>query len=127
MYDLLEEKKPRPLVAKATTNANISSDTSFFKTTCSFLHRIAARLKIIPYTDMVKWIIDMVDVLDKEFKNSRQEFMGSFSPDNLRLMYNLPKPQNLYNKQFLEKFAKENEDLADITCNWIEKKADQKG
>jgi len=41
--------------------------------------------------------------------------MGSFSPDNLRLMYNLPEPHKLYNKEFLEKFGKENEDLADVT------------
>lgn len=50
------------LVIKATTDGLVSSDASFFETTCSFLHRIAARPKIIPYTDMVKWIIDQVDV-----------------------------------------------------------------
>jgi len=65
MYDLLEEEKPRCLVKKATTNVNISSDASFFTTTCSFLHRITARPKIIPYTDMVQWIIDMVDVSNR--------------------------------------------------------------
>ena len=83
MYYLLEEEKPRPLVAKDTTNAHASSDASYLETSCSFLHCIATRLKIIPYTDMVKWIIDQVDVSDKEFKNSKQEVMGYYSPDNL--------------------------------------------
>ena len=115
MYDLLEEEQPRPLVKKATADGHASSDASIFKTACSFLHCIDARPKIIPYTDMVKWIIDHVDVSDREFKNSRQEVMGSFSPDNLQLMYNLPEPQAFYNKQFLEKFAKENEDPTDVT------------
>ena len=69
---------------------------------------------------MIKWIIDMVDVSDREFKNQRQEVMGSFSVDSLRLMYHLPKPQKLYNKQFLEKFSKENEDSTDVTQAWIE-------
>lgn len=41
--------------------------------------------------------------------------MGSFTLDNLRLMYHLPEPQVIYNKQFIEKFAKENEDPADYT------------
>ena len=30
MYDLLEEEKPRPLVAKATTDGHVFSRASFF-------------------------------------------------------------------------------------------------
>lgn len=59
---------------------------------------IAAQEKIIPYTDMVKWIIDVVGISDREFKNHRQEVMGSFSVDNLRLMYQLPESQKIYKK-----------------------------
>jgi len=33
-------------------------------------------------------------------------------------MYHLPKPKASYNKQFVEKFAKENEDLAKCTKHW---------
>lgn len=98
MYNLLEEKQPRPLVTKAMIDAQESSDTSNFETACSFLHRIVARPKIIPYTDMVKWIIDEVDISDNTFKNKRQHVMGYFSLDNLQLMYQLPEPQKLYNK-----------------------------
>ena len=71
MYYLLEEEKPRPLLAKATFDAHVSSNASYFEIACSFLHRIAARPKIITYTYMVKWIIDMVDVSDREFNNNR--------------------------------------------------------
>lgn len=60
MYDLLEEEKPRPLVTKSTADAQESSDASYFETSRSFLHRIATRPNIIPYTDMVKWVIDDV-------------------------------------------------------------------
>lgn len=35
-------------------------------------------------------------------------------------MYDLLESQNLYNKQFLEKFAKENEDPADVMWTWRE-------
>ena len=44
--------------------------------------------------------------------------MGSLSPDNLQLMYHLPKPQTIYNKQFLENFSKENEDPTDFMRTW---------
>ncbi len=100
MYNLLEELKPEPLETKATTDAQESLDTSYFEATCSFLHRIATRPKILPCKDMVKWVIDDVDVSDRNFKNSRHEVMGSFAPDHLHQMYQLPDPQNLYNKDF---------------------------
>jgi len=83
MYNLLEEEKPMPLVTKAMEDAEESSDTSYFETSCSFMQRIVARPKIIPYLDMVKWIIDEVDIIDKTFKNHRQEVMGSFSAYSL--------------------------------------------
>jgi len=62
MYNILEEEKPKPLVTKATVDAQESSNASYFEATCSFLHRIAAIPKIFPYTDMVKWVINDVDV-----------------------------------------------------------------
>jgi len=43
MYNLLEGEKPRPLVIKATVDAQGSSDASYFEATCSFLHRIVVR------------------------------------------------------------------------------------
>ena len=38
MYNLLEEEQPKPLVTKATDDAQESFDASYFETTCSFLH-----------------------------------------------------------------------------------------
>lgn len=115
MYNIVEEEKPRILEMKVTVDGRDSSDASMFETTCSFLHHIVACPKIIPYIDMVKWAIDEADISDKEFRTKRQEVMGSFTPDNLQLMYHLPEPQVIYNKQFAEKFSKENEDPADCT------------
>lgn len=85
---------------------------------CSFFHCIATRPKIIPYIDMVKWIINEADISDREFKTRSQGIMGSLTPDNLRLIYHLPEPQVIYNKQFVEMFAKENDDPADCTRVW---------
>jgi len=118
MYNLLEEEKPRPLVKNATSAAHESSDASYFEIECSFLHRTATRPKIIPYKDMVKWVIDEVDISNKTFKNKTKKIMWSFSLDNLQLMYQLPEPHNLYKKVFLEHFSNENEDLLDFTWTW---------
>lgn len=69
-----------------------SSEPSYFKVTCSFLYRIAARPKDLPYTNMVKWLIDNLNIIDRMFKNSKQENMGSFTLEDLRIMYHFPMP-----------------------------------
>lgn len=51
-----------------TIDGHSSSNGSLTELACSFLHRIAARPKILPYTDMVKWIIDNADISNREFK-----------------------------------------------------------
>lgn len=62
MYDLSKEEKPKPVVEKDATIVHVSSDASYFEISCKFLHYIATWPKIIPYTYIVKWIIDVVDV-----------------------------------------------------------------
>jgi len=58
MYSLLEEENPRVMEVTATVGSRVSSKASITEIACSFLHRILARPKILPYTDMVKWILD---------------------------------------------------------------------
>ena len=93
MYQLLEEEQLRIMEVLVAADGRGSSDASLTKLACSFIHCIAARPKILPYTNMVKWIIDDLDIFDKEFKTTSQEVMGSFTPNNLRRMYHLPEPQ----------------------------------
>ena len=70
MYNILEEEQPRILEMKVTVDGCDSLDASMFETTCSFLHRIVAHSKIIPYTDMLKWVIDEADISNREFKTN---------------------------------------------------------
>ena len=58
MYRLLEEEKPRIMKVTAVAGAPCSSELTLEDLACSFLHRIATRPKILPYTDMIKWILD---------------------------------------------------------------------
>lgn len=62
MYSLLEEENPRVMEVTVTTNARRSSEASLTELACSFLHYIAARSKILPYTDMIKWVLDNADI-----------------------------------------------------------------
>lgn len=65
MYDILEEEQQRIPETKFVVDGHDYSNASMFETTCSFCHRIVARPKIIPYADMVKWVIDEVGVSNR--------------------------------------------------------------
>ena len=65
MYNLLEEENPIVMEVATTAGSNSSSEASITELACSFLHQIAARPKILPYTDMVKWILDNVDIRNR--------------------------------------------------------------
>lgn len=108
MYNILEEENPRVMEVTATAGSHSSFVASITELACSFLHRIAARPKIIPYTNMVIWILDNIDIRNRQFKTQGQGLIGSFVAQDLKLMYHLPQPHATYNKQFMEKFAKEN-------------------
>ena len=68
MYNLLEEENPRVMEVEATTVSHSSSEEFITELACSFLHRRVARPKIIPYTDMIKWILDNADIRKRQFK-----------------------------------------------------------
>ena len=48
MHSLLEEENPRVMEVTATADSCGSSEASITELACSFLHRIAARPKILP-------------------------------------------------------------------------------
>ena len=66
MYNLFEEEIPGVVAAKqATIDAPSASEATFFDVRNSFLHRISARPKILLYEDMIKWMIDNVNIEDR--------------------------------------------------------------
>ena len=68
MFNFLEEENPRVMDVAATIGSSNSSEASLTELACSFLHRVAARPRIIPYTDMVKWVLDSTNITDRQFK-----------------------------------------------------------
>ena len=115
MYTLLEEENPKVMKVTAVAGSQCSSKASLEELACSFLHRIAARPKILPYTDMIKWILDSTEMKNRQFKIQGQGLIGSFAAQDLKLMYHLPEPQATYNTQFIEKFVAENLNLSETT------------
>lgn len=101
MYSLLEEEDPNVMEVTATAGSHGSFEASITDLARSFLNRIVARPKILLYTDMVKWILDNVDITNQQFKTQGQGLIGSFTPQDLKFMYHLPEPQVTYNKQFI--------------------------
>lgn len=94
---------------EAITGSTNKSEASLKDLADSFLHRIAAREKILPYIDVVRWVVEQILVSNRTFCTVDRRIFGSFQPDDLRKMYHFPEPKKKYNKAFLEKLVEENE------------------
>ena len=70
---------------------------------------------------MIKWILDNVEMNNRQFKVQGHGLIGSFTAQDLQLMYHLSEPQATYNAQFVKKFAAENPSLAETTKYWSRK------
>ena len=113
MYSLLEDENLVVIKVVATAGSKNTSEATLRDLACSCLHRIAARPRILPYTDMVKWVLDSTDISDRQFRTPSEELIGSFTTEDLRLMYKLPEPRVTYNKQFMEYFSREHANLVE--------------
>jgi hypothetical protein len=118
IYNRLEDERPKITVTRATTDSTKPSGLQFKDASCSFLHRIGARAKILPYTDMIRWVVENLIIEDRQFKNSRMELMGSFRAEDLKKMYHIPDPQDIYDKTFVANFAKKNPDPFKMIQGW---------
>ena len=69
IYQLFEKEKLQVILdRKYVADDNLFNDSeSWTDTTNYFLDRIASRPKMIPYTDLVKWVLENVDIRDRKF------------------------------------------------------------
>ena len=117
-YNLVEAKEPQETSVEAIAGSNRKSKATLKDLADSYLHRIAAREQIIPYTDVVRWAIEEIPITDRTFCTVDGRIFGSFQPNDFRQMYHLPEPENKYNKAFLEKFLDENENESAPIREW---------
>lgn len=80
IYNLIEADEPEELSKEATADSTNKSKGTLKEFTCSYLHRIAVRAKILPYTSVVRWVVEKVPVSDITFCTSDGRIFGSFQP-----------------------------------------------
>ena len=67
IYNLIEVEEPEEVSEEATADSTNKSEASLKDLADSYLHKIAAREKILPYTDVVKWVVEQIPVSNRTF------------------------------------------------------------
>jgi len=108
MYKLFEDEGPWVTQSTmATDDSTLVSNTNFNNVENSFLHKIVVRLRLLPYTDLVQWVIDNLSIVDRRIIKKKKIVIKSFSSEDLWKMYHHPEPQCKYEKEYIEAFLKE--------------------
>jgi len=110
IYNKLEDEHPKVIITRKTTDLIRPSRLQFKDVSYSFLHRIGVRAKIIPYTNMIRWVAQNLTIEDMQFKNLRMELMDSFRVEDLKKMCHIPDLEDVYDKTYVANFAKKNEE-----------------
>ena len=66
------------------------SEITYSDVANSFLHRIGTRQSIFPYMDMIRWVIDHMNIAARNFMTHRQMVIDYFTAKYLSAMYHLP-------------------------------------
>jgi hypothetical protein len=71
----------------------------------SGMHRVAARPRLLPYYDMVRWALDHVNIPTRTIMNEHRVTIETFRLEHLQTMYKLPTTSDhTYGTEFLEEF-----------------------
>lgn len=108
IYNLLEAEDPEELKEEAIADSTSKSENTLKELAYLYLHRIATHAKVLPYNDLVKWVIERINITDKTFFTSDGRMFGSFRAEDIKSMYHFPELEKLYNEEFLDSFTKEN-------------------
>jgi hypothetical protein len=89
------------------------------------MHKVAARPRLLPYYDMIRWALDHVDIPTRTIISEQKVIVGTFRPENLQTMYKLPPTSDFtYNAEFLEGFKQKEceqyaKSLSDLIKDWV--------
>ena len=48
--------------------------------------------------DMIRWVVENLTIEYRKFRNSRMELMGSFRSEDIKKMYHIGDPHDIYDK-----------------------------
>jgi hypothetical protein len=69
------------------------------------MQKRVVRPQLLPYCDMIRWVLDHVDIATRTIISKQKVTIGTFRPKNLRAMYKLSPMLNLtHNDEFIEYF-----------------------
>jgi hypothetical protein len=60
----------------------------------SRMHLIAARPRLLPYFDMIRWALDHIDLPSRTIVNDRRDIIGTLGPNTSRLCTSSQRPLN---------------------------------
>lgn len=78
IYNLIEAEDLEELSEETTADSTNKSEGTLKELACSYLLKIVVRAKILPYTDMVKWVVEKILVSDRTFCTTDGRIFGSF-------------------------------------------------
>jgi len=132
MYHLSEDEEPRVKERVAIAEDSFSvSDTTYSDLENSFLHKISVWSNIPPYMDMIRWFVDHLNIVERNFMMKRNTIIDSFTRKYLTQMYQFSVARKKYDKDFIEKLMNENQDQSEVIKGWrrdsIKHKQEDKG
>jgi hypothetical protein len=73
----------------------------------SELHKIAAQLRIMPYNNMIGWVLEKANIQTRSILNSQGVVIDSLRLEHIQLMYKLPSTSKyIYNAEFVLEFQR---------------------
>jgi hypothetical protein len=91
----------------------------------SRMHKVAARPRLLPYYDMVRWALDHVDIPTRTIMNEQKVTIGTFRPEHLQAMYKLPTTSDYtYGAEFLDEFKEKeciqyDKTMSSLIRDWV--------
>jgi hypothetical protein len=91
----------------------------------SGMHRVAARPRLLPYYDMIRWALDHVDIPTRTIMDEQRVTVGTFRPEHLQTMYKLPATSDYsYGSEFLEEFKEKecvqyDKTMSSLIKDWV--------
>jgi hypothetical protein len=95
----------------------------------SGMHKVAARPRLLPYYDMVRWALDHVDIPTRTIMNEQKVTIGTFRPEHLQAMYKLPTTSDFtYGAEFLDEFKQKecvqyDKTMSSLIKDWVSRSA----
>jgi hypothetical protein len=97
VYEILEEEKST-IFYDGSEEENVLNINNLKEIANLELHKVVARPKLSPYTDMIRWTLEHVDIPTRTIYNNQRTIVDSFQPEDIQVMYKLSSnPKYVYN------------------------------